>query len=111
MNASDISLLALAAVPVLYRGWMGARHGASSEIRYTLAIFFGVLVALRYWQPVAEKLTGAVTFDPRWVALAAFVILFAFGTAAAGLVVNLKAKVFQSVKANVADMACGCDPG
>ena len=111
MNASDISLLVLAAVPFLYRGWAGMRYGASVEIRQALMFLFGTLVAIRYWQPCVEKVSGSVTFDPRWVALGVFVVLFTLGCLVAGLVVQVKGKAFQSVKSNYFDNVLGLVAG
>ena len=48
MNTSDITLCIVAAIPVGYfcvRGW---RFGAAHEIRSLLAVFFGMLVAVRF---------------------------------------------------------------
>ncbi len=111
MNYSDLALLALAAIPILYRGWLGCRYGASFEVRQLLMIFFGMLVAIRYWQPCTERLVDSLTFDPRWVAIGAFVVLFAVASVVAGVVVNAKAQIFQGVQRNYLDNLLGLVAG
>jgi uncharacterized membrane protein required for colicin V production len=111
MSFPEISLLVLAALPIFYRAWSGWRYGASVELRYLLTFFFAVLVATRYWQPVTETLTGAVTFEPRLIALVAFLALFAAGAAVAGFAVDLRSKFYQSVKANYVDNVLGLAAG
>ncbi len=111
MNYSDISLLVVAAIPVLYRAWTGWRYGASTEIRYTLMLLFGVLIAMRLWKPCTEKLVDALNFDPRWITIGAFVILFAVGAVVAGFIMNVKARVFQSVQRNYLDNFLGVATG
>jgi uncharacterized membrane protein required for colicin V production len=111
MEITEISLLVLAAVPILYRGWNGWRYGASAEMRYLLTIFFGMLVAIRFWQPCTEKLCDAITFDPRIIAITAFGVLFGIGGMVAGYAVNLRAKFFQSVKANYLNNLLGLFSG
>lgn len=111
MEFTALSLLVLAAVPILYRGWSGFRYGAAVEMRYLLTIFFAVLVAIRFWQVCTETLTGAITFDPRMIAVAAFVALFGLGAMVAGYVVDLRAKFYQSVKANYLNNGLGLVAG
>ncbi len=111
MDYTAISLLALAVVPLLYRAWSGFRYGASVELRYMLTIFFGVLVAVRFWQPVAETLCGAINFDPRLLTIGAFFVLFGLGAMVAGYAVNLRAQFFQSVKANYLNQFLGLAAG
>jgi len=111
MEFTAISLLVLAVVPLLYRGWSGFRYGASVEMRYLLTILFGVLVAVRFWQPLTEKLCGAITFAPRLVAVSAFLLLFGIGGMVAGYAVNVRAKFFQSVKANYLNSVLGLVAG
>jgi len=107
MSPSEISLLVVAALPVFYRAWIGWRHGASTEIRHLLVNFFGVLVAIRYWQPWTQTIAGGLTFDPRWVALSSFVLLYALGSAVAGFAVRLKSQVYQSVKPDYVNRGLG----
>jgi uncharacterized membrane protein required for colicin V production len=111
MNYSDISLLVVAAILILYRAWTGWRYGASYEIRYLLMLTFGVLVAIRFWQPCTEKLVDAVNFDPRWITIGAFAVLFTVGAVVAGVIVNIKAQVFQSVQRNYLDNFLGLAAG
>ncbi len=115
MNYSDISLLAIAAIPILYRGWIGFRYGAACELRQTLTFIFGVLVAIRFWQPCAERLVDAMNFDPRWITIGAFVALFMIGAVVAGVIFNARAQVFQSVQRNYFDnilgLVCGLFSG
>lgn len=111
MEFAATSLLVLAALPVLYRAWSGVRYGASVEMRYLLTIFFGVLVAIRFWQPLTETLCGAINFDPRLLAVGAFLVLFGLGAMVAGYAVNVRAKVFQSVKANYLNSVLGLVAG
>jgi len=107
MSTSAISLLVIAALPVLYRAWIGWRHGASTEMRHLLVNLFGVLVAIRFWQPWTQTISGGLTFDPRWVALSAFVLLYALGSTVAGFAVRLKGQVYQSVKPDYVNRALG----
>lgn len=111
MNYSDIFLLVVAAIPILYRGWTGWRCGASVELRHSLTFFFATLVAIRFWQPCTEKLTDAVNFDPRGIAIGAFVVLFTIGAVVAGAVFNLKAQAFQNVQRNYLDNLLGLAAG
>jgi uncharacterized membrane protein required for colicin V production len=107
MNSIEISILVLALAPLLYRTWNGWRQGASVEVRYLLANLFGVLVAIRYWQPWTEKISGGLTFDPRWVAIASFVALYGLGVLVAGFVVRLKGPSYRSVKPDFANKGLG----
>ncbi|MGH8048087.1 MAG: CvpA family protein [Chthoniobacterales bacterium] len=111
MNFPEISLLVIAALPILYRGWRGVTYGATIELRYTLTFFFAALVAARYWQPWAETLIGAVTFDPRIIATLAFLLLFGVGFLVAAFVVDFRAKSYKSVKANYVDNVLGLFAG
>jgi hypothetical protein len=111
MNISGISLLAVVALLVLSRAWSGWRDGATKEVRFLLVNLFAVLVAVRYWEPWAEKIGSAVTFDPRWVALGAFLTLYVLGAVVAGFVVRFKAPSYQSVKADTLNQALGLAAG
>jgi uncharacterized membrane protein required for colicin V production len=111
MSISEISLLAVVALLVIYRGWVGWRGGATAEVRILLVNLFGVLVAVRYWQPWSEKIGEAVTFDPRWVATGAFLALYLVGAAVAGFVVRIKAQAYQSVKADYLNQGLGLAAG
>jgi uncharacterized membrane protein required for colicin V production len=107
MSTSEISLLVIAVLPVLYRAWIGWRHGASTEVRHLLVNLFGVLVAVRFWQPWTQTISTGLTFDPRWIALSSFVLLYALGSAVAGFTVRLKSEVYQSVKPDPVNRGLG----
>jgi uncharacterized membrane protein required for colicin V production len=111
MNISDISLLVVAAIPILYRGWNGFRYGLSAEIRHLLTIFFAMLVAIRLWQPCAGKLVDALNFDQRWVTIGAFVVLFTIAAVVAGVIFKVNARIFQSVQMNYPDKVLGLAGG
>lgn len=107
MNPSDISLLVVAAIPILYRGWNGFRYGLSAEIRHLLTIFFAMLVAIRLWKPCAERLVDALNFDQRWVTIGAFVVLFTIAAVVASVIFKVNSRVFQSVQMNYLDKVLG----
>lgn len=107
MKPEEITIVAIAALPLLYRAWQGWRFGAATEVRHLLVNFFGVLVAIRYWQPWSETISGGLTFDPRWVALTSFVLLYGIGALVAGFVVNLKGEAYKSVKFDFANRGLG----
>lgn len=111
MSISEISLLVVVALLVLYRASMGWREGATREVRILLVNLFGVLVAVRYWQAWTERIGEAVTFDPRWVATGAFFALYAIGVVVAGFVVRVKAPSYQSVKADYLSQTLGLAAG
>lgn len=111
MTFPEISLLVLAAIALISRARSGWRHGATVEFRYALTFLFATLVAARFWEPAAKTLTSAVTFDPRFVAVIAFLALFAVSAVVAGVVVRTGAKAYQSVKANVPDQVLGLVAG
>jgi uncharacterized membrane protein required for colicin V production len=111
MSISQISLLVVVALLVLYRAWMGWRDGATREVRILLVNLFGVLVAVRYWQAWTEKIGAAVTFDPRWVATGAFLALYMLGVVIAGFVVRIKAPSYQSVKTDYLNQTLGLAAG
>jgi uncharacterized membrane protein required for colicin V production len=107
MTISDLSLLAVALLIVLYRGWCGWRLGATSELRHVITNLFGVLFAIRFWQPCAETVISGVMLDPRWITTGAFVALFMVGAAVAGFAVRLGAQVYRSVKADPVNRGLG----
>ncbi len=107
MSISEISILVVALLPLLYRGWNGWRYGATTEFRHLLVNFFALLVAIRYWQPVSETVSGGLTFDPRWVAVSSFILLYIAGAAIAGFAVKLKAQAYQSVKPDYSNKGLG----
>lgn len=107
MKTGEIIILVIAALPLLYRAWKGWRFGAATEIHHLLVNFFGVLVAIRYWQPWSETVSGGLTFDPRWIALSSFVLLYGLGALVAGFVVKLGGQGYQSVKPDFANKGLG----
>lgn len=111
MNTFVISTLIIAALPILVGMWRGWRNGATVELRYTLAISFGILVALRYWEPCTGMLTRAMNFDARWLAVGAAVVLFSLGFAVAGYVVRIKADVFPEVQVDPVNQVLGAFAG
>jgi uncharacterized membrane protein required for colicin V production len=111
MNTFVISTLVIAALPILIGMWRGWRHGATLELRYTLAISFGILVALRYWEPCTRMLSRAVNFDARWLAVGAAVVLFSLGFAVAGFVVRLKGDAFAEVESDPVNQVLGAVAG
>ncbi|MDD5199173.1 MAG: CvpA family protein [Terrimicrobiaceae bacterium] len=111
MNPSEISILLIAVLPILYRGWSGWQHGAAIETRHLLVNLFAILVAIRYWQPWTELISRGLTFDPRWIAAGSFVALYFVGAAVAGVVVKMKAPAYQSVKSDFPNHALGLATG
>lgn len=111
MTAADISLIALALVPPIYRAWRGWREGAATEVRFTVVILFALLVAIRYWQPTAEALSAGLTFDPRLVALGAFGILFVVGALVSGYAVRLRATTYRSTEPDPVNRLLGLIAG
>lgn len=111
MTFSDLSLLAVAAILILYRAWAGWRQGATNEMRHLITNLFGLLFAVRFWQPCAESLIVGVTIDPRWVTTGTFVALFGVGAMVAGFVVKLNAPAYQSVKADYVNQGLGVVAG
>jgi hypothetical protein len=111
MSLSAISLLVVTALLVIHRGWMGWRDGATREVRILLVNLFGVLVAFRFWQPWTAAISEGVKFDPRWIAIGAFLVLYAIGVVVAGFVARIKAPAYQSVKADSFNQALGLAGG
>lgn len=111
MNYSDIFILVLAVAAISYRGWQGWCAGAATEIRHSLMLIFGMLLAIRYWQSVAESLTKAISFDPRWITIGTFILLFSIGAVFLGVLVGLKGQTFQSVERNYLDHVLGLAAG
>jgi uncharacterized membrane protein required for colicin V production len=110
MKPLEISLLVLAALPLLYRAWSGWRNGATVEFRYTLAILFGTLVAVRYWQAATEALTASMTFDPRMLAAVAVIGLFLLAAGVATLAIG-RAPADAKAQANPVDRFLGLAAG
>jgi uncharacterized membrane protein required for colicin V production len=111
MNTFVISTLLIAALPILVGMWRGWRQGATLELRYTLAISFGILVALRYWEPFTGILTRAMNFDARWLAVGAAVILFSLGFAVASFVVKIKEDAFPEAQSDPVNQVLGAVAG
>lgn len=103
----ELILFFVALVPVLWRGWLGWKMGATSELRFLIVALFGLLVALRYWYQTTAALTHLLPVDPQYLAAGVCIVLFLAAAALAGLVVNLKGEVYQSVQANYLDSGLG----
>ncbi|MGC1480034.1 MAG: CvpA family protein [Chthoniobacterales bacterium] len=97
----------LLAVPALYRGWLGWRDGATTEMRHLIVIVFSVLLALRFWEPGTRIILNLVAADPRWIALFVFSLLAVVGATFASLAVRLQGYAFHQAKANVVDQVLG----
>ena len=102
-----IAISVLFAVPILVRAWLGWKLGAPAEMRHVIVHLFGVLVAVRYWQPCTETLQRLVTFEARFIAVGAFIFVYAIAAVAASLAVNIKAGVFQSVRRDYLSQVLG----
>lgn len=111
MNPLDVSFVLLALLPAAYRAWQGWTHGAAAEVRHLVVNVFGLLVAIRYWQPWTEALAGGLSFDARIVALAAFVLLYALGALVAAFVVRLRAPTYRAVGREPLQQALGVVAG
>ncbi|HEY8902139.1 MAG TPA: CvpA family protein [Chthoniobacterales bacterium] len=111
MNTFVTSTLIIAALPILIGMWRGWRHGATLELRYTLAISFGILLTLRYWEPLTGMLSQAMNFDARWLAVGAAVVLFSLGFALAGFVVRIKAEAFPEAQSDPVNQVLGAVSG
>ncbi len=103
----ELILFFVALVPVLWRGWLGWKMGATSEIRFLIVALFGLLVSLRYWYQATAALTDFLPVDPQYLAAGVCIVLFLAAAALAGLVVNLKGEVYQSVQTNYLDSGLG----
>lgn len=107
----ELILFFVALVPVLWRGWLGWKMGATSELRFLIVSLFGLLVALRYWYQTTAALTDFLPIDPQYLAAGVCIVLFLAAAALAGLVVNLKGEVYQSVQTNYLDSGLGVVSG
>ena len=90
---------------------MGWKKGATSELRYLIVCLFGLLVSLRYWYLATAVVSGFLPIDPQYLAAGVCVVLFLAAAAFAGLVVNLKGEVYQSVRANYLESGLGLVAG
>lgn len=104
-------ILIIATVPVLVRASLGWRRGLTTEIRSVLVYLFALLVALRYWQPVANKVTPMLPIDSAATAAWVFFALFFVASIASAVVTGLRGKVFQSVNSNPLDQILGLAAG
>ena len=108
MSISTISVLILATLPALHRGWAGWRNGAAVEIRYLLMFLFAVLFATACWQACLAPGEG---LDPRKVAIWTFIGLFVAGCGVAAITVQIRSKIYRSVKPGRADQILGAVAG
>lgn len=106
-----IILLVITAAPVLYRGAQGWIRGATSEMRYVLVYLFAVLLAVRFWQPGTDLLQKGLTFDPRYVAIGVYLLLFMLAAAVAGVAIRIKADLYRSVIADPINQILGLAGG
>jgi len=106
-----ILLLVLAAAPALYRGWLGWSYGASTEMRHLITYLFAMLLALRFWEPFTGTLQKGLNFDPCFIAIGAYILLFVLGTAVAGFVVKIKADAYRSVSMDYINQGLGLAAG
>ncbi len=103
-----ISAVGLLIGPALYRAWLGWRDGATVEMRTVIVTVFGVLLALRFWEPGTTLIAKNVpTADPRYVAMIVFLVLGIAGASLAALAVKLKGYPFHSPERNVLDQVLG----
>lgn len=77
------------------------------EMRHTLTYLFALLAALRYWRPAAEMARGYLAVDPPAMEAGVFLLLFVVAALVAGLMVNLRGGLYQSVAPNVFDTVLG----
>lgn len=99
--------LALLVGSALYRGWLGWRDGATTEMRYFIVIVFSVLLALRFWEPGTRIILNLVSLDQRYVALFVFALLGVVGATFSALAVRLQGYPFFQQRANVVDQVLG----
>jgi len=102
-----ITFIIIAAAPALYRAAYGWRNGASTEMRHVITYLFALLVAVRFWEPLADLLQKGLNFDLRFIAIGAYALLFAAGAVAAGVAVRIKSQAYRSVSADFLNQGLG----
>lgn len=103
----ELLIFLAALLLVLFRMGIGWKRGATWELRHVIAYLFATLVALRYWQFVTQTLAGYFSFDPQYLAAAAYVLLFLIALLPVGFVVNLRGEAYESVFFNPVDRTLG----
>lgn len=104
-------ILLIAAIPLLVRAWLGWRRGATTEIRSVLVYLFALLVAMRYWHPLAQSVGPALPLDAPTAAASVFFALFFVAGIGAAVITAFRGKAFQSVNANPLDQILGLAAG
>lgn len=103
----ELIVFLVALLPIVLRGMLGWRAGATLEMRHTLVYLFSMLAALRYWKPATEFALGIVSLDAQVVSTVVFLVIYLVAAVFSGLIVNLKGEFFQSVAPNKLDNGLG----
>jgi uncharacterized membrane protein required for colicin V production len=103
----ELIIFLVALLPIVLRGLLGWRAGATFELRHTLVYLFSLLAALRYWKPGTEIALGIFGSDPQVVSAIVFLLVYLIAAVVSGIIVNLKGEFYQSVAPNKLDNVLG----
>lgn len=107
----ELIVFLVALLPIVLRGMLGWRAGATLELRHTLVYLFSMLAALRYWKPATEFALVIVSMDPQVVSTIVFLAIYLAAALLSGLIVNLRGEFYQSVAPNRLDNGLGAACG
>lgn len=89
MGVIDI-IIVICFLPAIY---FGIKNGLVKQIIAIASIYFGITLSLRFADAVTEWMKGFVSFNPSWMKIVSFIIIF--GVVA--IVLNLLGKLLEKI--------------